>query len=39
MCCAYGQWDRSPLNVAATAVTVLAALGAAGILLASSGDR
>jgi hypothetical protein len=31
------QWDRSPLNVVATAVTVLAALGAAVILLASSG--
>ena len=31
------QWDRSPLNVVATTVTVLAALGAAVIILASSG--
>ena len=29
------RWDRSTLNVVATAVTVLAALGATVILLAS----
>ena len=32
------QWDRSSLSAVATAVTVLAALGAAVILLASPKD-